>query len=228
MQDTPPKNRLMFYCLAAALPLFLVASLFNYTLLMGADSFLLGADLEILGYIIQAEFLAVATGILVILPLLIQAKIKYLRWFLFLVFMALAGTFAWIAYSMDGAGGMLFYALLVFVSYGGATLFVFDWYAGATRTYLSLLRWSVGIFLYVTLQLTFNLETDISLWKNTRTVVPFGASYFYILSLLELILYTPLTYYLEKKYAQDRLLELHLDKSRKDDLEADLTQPLKN
>jgi hypothetical protein len=54
----------------------------------------------------------------------------------------------------------------------------------------------MGIFIYVSLQLSFNLESDISIWKNTRTVIPFGASYFYILSVLELILYTPLTYYL--------------------------------
>jgi len=37
-------------------------------------------------------------------------------------------------------------------------------------------------------------------------VVPFGASYFYILSVLELIMYTPLTYYLEKKHNQDKIL----------------------
>ena len=64
----------------------------------------------------------------------------------------------------------------------------------------------MGIFLYVTLQLSFNLESDISVWKNTRTVIPFGASYFYILSVLELIMYTPLTYYLEKKHNQDKIL----------------------
>ncbi len=206
MIKTPQHQRLLFYCLAAAFPLFLIASLFNYSLLRGEGHYLFGANLEILGYLIQAEFLAVASGILILIPLLVQSTVKYIRWFLFAVFVCIALGFAWVAYEIDGRAGMLFYTLLIFVSYGGGTLLVFDWYAGATRTFLSLLRWSMGIFIYVSLQLSFNLESDISIWKNTRTVIPFGASYFYILSVLELILYTPLTYYLEKKHNQDKLL----------------------
>lgn len=212
LAKAPQKERLLFYCLAAALPLFLLASLFNYSLLRGEDHYLFGADQEILGYIIQAEFLAVASGILVLIPLLVHADAKPLRWLLYFLFAVMAGAFAWLAFELDGTAGMLFYTLLVFVSYGGGTLLVFDWYAGATRTFLSLLRWSMGIFLYVTLQLSFNLESDISVWKNTRTVIPFGASYFYILSVLELILYTPLTYYLEKRHNQDKVLEKGIDR----------------
>lgn len=211
----------MFYCLAAALPLFLVASLYNYSLLRGEGHYLFGANLEILGYIIQAEFLAVASGILLLIPLLVQANSKYLRWFLFGVFIVMAGGFAWVAYEVDGPLGMVFFSLLIFVSYGGGTLLVFDWYAGTTRTFLSLLRWSMGIFLYVTLQLTFNLESDISMWKNTRTVIPFGASFFYLLSVMELIVYTPLTYYLEEKHNHDKLLAKGIDRM----LKAENVQP---
>lgn len=201
----------MFYCLAAALPLFLVASLFNYSLMRGEGHYLLGTDRDILGYIIQAEFLAVASGILILIPLLVQTHVKILRWLLNLLFIAVASAFAWLAYEIDGALGMVFFSLLVFVSYGGGTLLVFDWYAGTTRTFLSMLRWSMGIFLYVTLQLSFNLESDISIWKNTRTVIPFGASFFYILSVLELILYTPLTWYLEEKNNTDKILAKGID-----------------
>lgn len=212
MSKAPQKERVLFYCLAAALPLFLVASLFNYSLLRGDGYYLPGANLEILGYIIQAEFLAVASGILILIPLLVQTNNKYLRWALYFIFTCLAGGFAWLAHELAGTTGMLFFALLVFVSYGGGTLFVFDWYAGATRTFLSMLRWSMGIFLYVTLQLSFNLESDINAWRSTREVVPFGASFFYILSVLELIVYTPLTYYLEKKHNQDRVLSRGVNK----------------
>lgn len=211
MAKAPHKQRVMFYFLAAALPLFLVASLYNYSLLRGEGHYLFGANLEILGYLIQAEFLAVASGILVLIPLLVQSRVKYIRWFLFALFAALASAFAWLAYEIDGAPGMLFYSLLVFVSFGGGTLLMFDWYAGTTRTFLSLLRWSMGIFLYLTLQLSFNLESDISIWKNTRTVIPFGASYFYLLSVLELIVYTPLTYYLEEKHNHDLVLAKGID-----------------
>ena len=214
------KERVLFYCLAAALPLFLVASLFNYSLMRGEGNYLFGANLEILGYIIQAEFMAVASGILILIPLLVPAPNKYVRWLLYAVFAFLAAAFAWIALQIAGTLGMIFYALLIFVSYGGVTLFVFDWYAGATRTYLSMLRWSMGIFLYVTLQLSFNLESDISAWRNTRSVIPFGASFFYLLSLLELIFYTPLTYYLEKKHSQDRLLNQGINRMLDEELAA--------
>lgn len=212
MAKAPHKQRVMFYCLAAALPLFLVASLYNYTLLRGEGHYLLGTSLGVLGYMIQAEFLAVASGILILIPLLVPTRVKILRWLLLALFIALAGVFSWLAYEIDGPPGMVFYSLLVFVSYGGGTLLVFDWYAGTTRTFLSMLRWSMGIFLYVTLQLTFNLDSDISAWKNTRAVIPFGASFFYILSVLELVLYTPLTWYLEEKHNQDKLLAKGIDK----------------
>lgn len=218
MPKAPQKERLLFYCLAAALPLFLVASLYNYSLLRGEGYYLFGASVEILGYIIQAEFLAVASGILILIPLLVQTNSNVLRYLLYSIFIFIAGAFAWVAYEIDGPAGMVFYTLLVFVSYGGGTLFVFDWYAGATRTFLSLLRWSVGVFLYVTLQLSFNLESDISLWKNTRTVIPFGASFFYILSVLELILYAPLTYYLENKHKHDEVISKGVNKLLKEEI----------
>ncbi len=57
-----------------------------------------------------------------------------------------------------------------------------------------MLRRSIDIFLYVTLQLSFNPESDISARKNTLTVIPFDISFFYILSVLELILHIPLTW----------------------------------
>ncbi|MDG1851894.1 MAG: hypothetical protein P8J44_07250 [Gammaproteobacteria bacterium] len=224
MSKAPYQQMLLFYCLAAALPLFIVASVFNYSLLRGDGYYLAGINLEILGYLIQAEFLAVASGILILIPLLVQSQIKAIRLFLFAVFVCVAMGFAWLAYEIDGSTGMLFYALLVFVSYGGGTLLFFDWYAGATRTFLSLLRWSMDIFIYVTLQLSFNLESDISIWKNTRTVIPFGASYFYLLSVLELILYTPLTYYLEKKHNQDRLLARGINQMLNKEIKTDSLQ----
>lgn len=82
----------------------------------------------------------------------------------------------------------------------------------------------MDIFIYVTLQLSFNLESDISIWKNTRTVIPFGASYFYLLSVLELILYTPLTYYLEKKHNQDRLLARGINQMLNKEIKTDSLQ----
>ena len=48
-------------------------------------------------------------------------------------------------------------------------------------------------------------------------MIPFGASFFYILSVLELILYTPLTWYLEEKHNTDKLLAKGIDSMLKTD-----------
>lgn len=203
MRLTPIHRKTLFYCLAAALPSMLVALLFNVPLAF--DTFLFGADLRILGYMMQAEFLAAASGILVILPLLLQVTHPLLRLGRFVLFLVCGGALAWVAYDLDGLEGMLFYALLVFVTYGGGTLAVFDWLSPVTRTFVSLLRWSMSIFLFVSLQLQFELDIDISTWKATIAVVPFGATFFYTLFLLETVLYPPLTWYLERKLVLDKL-----------------------
>lgn len=106
---------------------------------------------------------------------------------------------------------MLFYVVLVFVTFGGGTLFIFDWLYSVTRTFLTLLRWSVALFLYVTLQLQFGLDIDIELWKNTSDAITFGAAYFYILCLLEVLLYPPLTWHLEYRLRDEQRYSRALD-----------------
>jgi len=181
----------------------LVALLFNIPLAF--DIFLFGADLRILGYMMQSQFLAGASGILVILPLLLQVRHPLLRLGRFLLFLVTGGALAWIAYDFDGLEGMLFYALLVFVTYGGGTLAVFDWLSPVTRTFLSMLRWSMSIFLFVSLQVQFELDIDIGTWKGTAAVVPFGATFFYAICLLETVFYPVLTWHLERKLELDRI-----------------------
>lgn len=205
MQKARQRKQLMIYCLAAATPLLLMAVIFNFSLIFD-DLYLLWTNQATLGYIIQAEFLAVASGVLIVLPLLVQTHGILLRICRLLLFAALAVIFAWLSYDIGGMEGMLFYALLVFINFGGGTLFVFDKFATATRAYLTLLRWSLGIFVYVSLQLYFNLDSDIATWRNTDQVIPFGAAFFYLLFIFELIIYPPLTYYLERKNADDNYL----------------------
>ena len=195
----------MAYCLAAASPLLLMAIIFNFSLVFNS-SFIFGTSQEVLGYIIQAEFLAVASGVLIVLPLLIQINNIYMRIFRFLLFATVAVLFAWLSYDIDGMEGMLFYTLLVFITFGGGTLFIFDTFSTQTRAFLTLLRWSLGIFIYVSLQLSFDLDSDIATWKDTRDVIPFGAAFFYLLFLFELIIYPALTYYLEKKNSDDMFI----------------------
>jgi hypothetical protein len=135
---------ILFYCLAASLPAMALAIIFNYALVF--DTYLPGTNARVLGYLIQAEFLAAASGILLIVPLLIQVRTKAMRLFRLAVFLAFGFATNWVAYSVGGLEGMLAYVLLVFVTYGGGTLFVFDWLSGISRTFLSLLRWSMSIF----------------------------------------------------------------------------------
>jgi hypothetical protein len=201
-----PDKLILFYCLAASLPAMLLAIIFNYSLVFD-DAFIPGTNIRILGYLIQAEFLAAASGILLIVPLLIQVKNRGMRLFRLAVFLAFGFATMWVAYDVDGLEGMISYLLLVFVTYGGGTLFVFDWLSGISRTFLSLLRWSMSIFLYVSFQLHFDLDADIQTWKETDSVIPFGATFFYTLFALEILLYPLLTYYLERKLVQDREMQ---------------------
>ena len=100
---------------------------------------------------------------------------------------------------------------MVFIIYGGSTLFMFDWLFGVTRAFLTLLRWSVALFSYVTLQLHFNLPADIESWRSTSVAISFGATYFYLLALLEVVLYPPLTWYLERHLSEQRRYSVVLD-----------------
>ncbi len=205
MKHKLQRKQVMIYCLAAASPLLLMAVIFNFSLVFNG-SYIFWTNQEILGYIIQAEFLAAASGVLIVLPLIIKTNNAFMRIFRFLLFAIVAVVFAWLSYDIDGIAGMLFYSLLVFITFGGGTLFVFDIFAAQTRAFLTLLRWSMGIFLYVSLQLSFDLDSDIAAWKGTSEVVPFGAAFFYLLVLFELIFYPPLTYYLERKNAEDMFI----------------------
>lgn len=205
MKPKTQRNQVMAYCLAAASPLLIMAFIFNFSLVFNGR-YIFWTNQEVLGYIIQAEFLAVASGVLIVLPLLIKTTNTFMRIFRFLLFAIIVVIFAWLSYDIDGMPGMLFYSLLVFITFGGGTLFVFDVLAAQTRAFLTLLRWSLGIFIYVSLQLSFDLDSDIAAWKGTSEVVPFGAAFFYLLFLFELIFYPPLTYFLERKHTEERFI----------------------
>jgi hypothetical protein len=200
-------NKLILsYCLAASLPAMLLAIIFNYAMVFD-EEFIPGTNPRILGYLIQAEFLAAASGILLIVPLLIRVRTRGMRLFRLAVFLACGFGTMWVAYDLGGLNSMLSYVLLVFVTYGGGTLFVFDWLSSVSRTFLSLLRWSMSIFLYVSFQLHFNLDADIASWRDEAdAVIPFGATFFYTIFALEIVLYPLLTYYLERKLVQDRAI----------------------
>jgi hypothetical protein len=205
MKHKLQRKQVMTYCLAAASPLLLMALIFNFSMVFGG-SFIFWTNQEILGYIIQAEFLAVASGVLLVLPLLITTNNTFTRIFRFLLFASVVVVFAWLSYDIDGMAGMLFYSLLVFITFGGGSLFVFDIFSTQTRAFLTLLRWSLGIFIYVSLQLSFDLDSDITAWKGTSVVIPFGAAFLYLLFLFELVFYPPLTYYLERKNAEEMFI----------------------
>lgn len=74
-----------------------------------------------------------------------------------------------------------------------------------------MLRGSVALFLYVTLQLQFGLDIDIELWKSTRDAITIGAAYFYILCLLEVVLYPPLTLHLDYRLRDEQRYSRALD-----------------
>ncbi len=207
---TLPQKHLLIFCVAAAVPLLLIALLFNFPLATGGHYFA-GTSQKVLGDLVHSAFLAAASGILPLIPLLFSIRNPLLRLVPKAIFVIFGFTCAWIAHAIAGTAGMLFYVLLVFVTYGGGTLLIFDWLSSVTRTFLTLLRWSAALFIYVTLQLHLNLDVDIENWKHTNDVVDFGASYFYILCLLEVVLYPALTWYLEYRLQDEQSYSLALD-----------------
>lgn len=206
-----PQKHLLIYCLAAVIPLFLMGLLFNFPLLLGHSRFFPGTSRIMLGSIIQTAFLAAASGILPLIPLLINIRRNSLRWLPKIIFAVLGFACAWLAYEFAGTAGMLFYVVLVFVTFGGGTLFIFDWLFGVTRTFLTLLRWSVALFTYVSLQLHMDLDVNIANWKESNEAIRFGAGYFYILCLLEVFLYPPLTWHLERRLRFEQNYSVALD-----------------
>lgn len=197
------KRLILQFGLASSVPLLVMALVFNLPLLF-PGMYLPGISLATLGYIMHAEFLAVASGILLILPLLLPARSRPGRVLRLLLFLVFGYGFAWTAFNIDGSSGMLYYALLVFLTFGGGTLLVFDWLTHVTRAFLTMLRWSVGIFAYVSWQLHFDLDVDIAVWKNSPDALGFGALYFYTLALCEALVYPPLIWYLEQNVKQGR------------------------
>lgn len=207
---TLPLKHLLIFCVAAALPLLLMSLLFNFPLASGGKYFP-GTSQLLLGDIIHSAFLAAASGILPLMPLLFSIKHKMFRLVPKIIFAVSGFVCAWFAHAIAGTTGMLFYVVLVFITYGGGTLLIFNWLSSVTRTFLTLLRWSVALFIYVTLQLHLNLEVDIAHWKQTTAAVEFGALYFYILTVLEVVLYPPLTWYLEYRLQGEQRYSLALD-----------------
>jgi hypothetical protein len=199
------QQNILMFCLLPAVPLMLMVLVFNVPQFF-TGIFLPGLGIESLGYIMQAQFLAASSGILLILPLLFHVPGKISLWLRRGVFAGFGFGFAWLAFDVDGTAGMVYYTLLVFLTYGGGTLLVFDWLSGVSRTFLSLLRWSTAIFFYVTFQLELDLDIDFEVWKNTEAVIPFGAMYFSTLLVLEVFLYPALTWHLEKKLQHERTL----------------------
>lgn len=197
------KRQVLLYSLASVVPLLFMAMIFNYPLAFPGHYFP-GTGLSMLGYIMHAEFLAAATGVLIVLPLLFPVGNR-LGWLIRLtIFIVIGYGFTWVAFNVGGTSGMLFYALLVFLTFGGGTLFVFDWLTYVTRVFLSLLRWSVAIFIYVSYQVYFDLDVNIEVWKNTPAALPFGALFFYTLCLCEVSIYPILTWYLENNVKQEK------------------------
>jgi hypothetical protein len=160
------QNILMF-CLLPAVTLMLMVLVFNVPQFL-SGVFLPGLGIESLGYIMQAQFLASASGILLILPLLFHVPGKFSRWLRRAVFAVFGFGFAWLAYDIEGTPGMVYFTLLVFLTYGGGSLLVFDLLSGVSRTFLSLLRWSTAIFFYVTYQLELDLDIDFEVWKTPQ------------------------------------------------------------
>jgi hypothetical protein len=178
-----PTKRLVF-----AAPTLLMAVLF--LLAAGGDYFLPGTDAVSLSHVMQIEYLAVASGLFLIMPAVVAPQSRGGQIVRGIVFLGLAFVFAAAAYSINKVMGMLSYAVLIYASYGGNTLLMKNINVLSGIGVLAPVRWIINLPLFFGLLVYFDLgEGNIESWDQATAVLPFGAAFFSMLLVLELTLY---------------------------------------
>ena len=186
------KHISILQCIAASLPLLLTTVVFAWPLFF-EDSYLLGTDLRTLAGVMQIEWLLMAGGMFLVLPLV--ANSMHSNWRVCLVvFVAFAWIFAYGAYDLGGIRGLAAYVLLLFLSYGRNTFFVRKEYLREIAGPLAAARWVIALFPFFLLVVYLDLgKGNIKNWAHKPAAVELGAWFFFILFLLELFVFSWVT-----------------------------------
>ena len=199
----------------ASVPALVTAVAFAWPLLF-ADSYLPGTDRVSLTRAMQIEFIAAASGLFLLMPLLAMTTTAYGHAVRVIALLLLAWTFASAAHHYDGWRGVFTYVCLVIVSYGGGSLFLRDTLSRNTMAMLAAGRWVIWIFAFFPLVVYFDLgDGNISRWEGKVATIKFGATFFTIVFLLEFFVFSWVGHrvdrLLESRRAREAALDKHLE-----------------
>ena len=176
-----------------AVPVLLAAVIFAWPLVF-PDHYVLGTDRLSLTKVMQIEWLLMAGGLFLVLPLLGNSIMRWNARLSLVLFIGFAWTFAYGAYDLDGTRGLASYVVLLFLSYGGNTLFVRKDCFREIMGLIAAARWFISLFAFFPLVVYFDLgKGDIKNWGGKLAVVEMGAWFFFILFLLELFVFSWMT-----------------------------------
>ena len=214
-RDYRPLKVTLWQQIAAAAPALVPAIIFIWPLVFD-ESYLFGTDRVSLGRVMQIEFLAMASGLFLLMPLLVPTVSKrghVLRIFLFL---AVGWAFATVSHHYDGWRGIVCYVILVIMTYGGGTLFMSDVVSRDVLAILAAARWIVWLAFFLPLIVWFDLgEGNISRWAGKLATIRLGATFFTIVFLLEFFLFSWASAHvdagLERRRAREAAVDAQLE-----------------
>jgi hypothetical protein len=166
-----------------------------------------GLGLEHLGYVVQLEWLVTASGLFLLMPLIMittsrGGQIGRLVFFAGVVIaVAMAISNEW------GLAGVVHYFLLTFLTYGGSSLFIRDDSRRNLATLLAAARWMILLVVFMGFVSVFDLgDGNITRWSRDENALKLGAGFFTFLFALDAAVWTwwrhPRHAELDKEYEQ--------------------------
>lgn len=186
----------------AALPLLLVAALYAAPLLK-PGFYLFFTTHQSLGQAMSVEWIVMVSGFFLMIPLAIRPSSKPGKILKLAIVVLLAGgMFGSVVFSTLGLGSLVYFLTLVFLTYGGVSLFN-DSANEEILIMMNGVRWVVTMMIFVPLQLILDLSQSVTSWQRDDQVLAFGAWFFGLLAVLEATFYFWLSDHLHTRTKQN-------------------------
>ncbi|HAJ76369.1 MAG TPA: hypothetical protein DCM64_07920 [Gammaproteobacteria bacterium] len=166
-----------------SLPSVLLIGMFVYPVL--TDSYLPFTSRELLGVIVQIEWLVLATGLLLLFAMLVPTTTRIGKCIALAYVLIVSMGFALTgALEMDGWRGFIAYFSLLFVNYGLSTLLPNN-RAGYADTLLYAGRRVVLMFVFFGLVGAIGFPTNVANWRGSEAEL-LGAIFFTVMTVVDL------------------------------------------
>lgn len=182
--STPgPPDRLPPRVFLTALPTFAVALAYAWSFAYPGRRFL-WLDAETLAHALEIEMVVVYGGLFFIFPVLVPVQFKVHRVMKWGAFLALAATFASVAWNIDRWSGLASYVVLVYATFGSAMRAGADLMAKRWVALEAFGRWLVALGTFIAVYLGFDIGRFRS---DDPDVFLGGATYFAVLSVVDVL-----------------------------------------